>query len=60
MSCPSCGSHKLWDDDMWWGCKTCRFMSNSIQNHLHPRDVFNEGTPHEWPRNKKREPVDEN
>jgi hypothetical protein len=48
MSCPKCGSNNLWDDDMWWGCKDCSFMSNMVRNNLSPQDVFNRGTQHEW------------
>ncbi len=48
MSCPRCGSHDLWDDDLWWGCNRCDFMSNTVHNRLSKDDVFNAGTVHQW------------
>ena len=32
MPCPKCDSHKLWDDMLWWGCRMCDFMSNTVHN----------------------------
>ena len=26
MPCPHCGSHYLWDDNLAWGCRECRWM----------------------------------
>ncbi|MFP3746986.1 hypothetical protein SB816_28270 [Achromobacter sp. SIMBA_011] len=28
MSCPRCGSPRLWDDNFWWGCEDCGFATN--------------------------------
>ena len=26
--CPKCGGSEIWDDNLWWGCGTCDFMSD--------------------------------
>lgn len=25
MSCPRCGSTRIWDDNLWWGCDDCGY-----------------------------------
>lgn len=42
MPCPKCGSNKLWDDMMWWGCHVCNFMTNTIRNTYSSKDKWNE------------------
>ena len=27
MSCPRCGSHNLWDDNLWYGCNDCGYAA---------------------------------
>lgn len=27
MTCPRCGSHNLWDDNLWWGCDDCGYAA---------------------------------
>lgn len=43
MPCPRCGTHNLWDDNLWWGCygKDCGFMSDRIHNTSDRLDSFN-------------------
>jgi len=49
MPCPSCNGHNLWDDIMWWGCRTCNFMSNhdAQTDSIQPMSSTR-ATPHEW------------
>lgn len=29
MACPRCGSNKLWDDNLSWGCDSCGYMETA-------------------------------
>ena len=29
MTCPRCGSNRLWDDNLSWGCEDCGYMENA-------------------------------
>jgi hypothetical protein len=40
-SCPNCGSHDLWRDSNWEGCKKCRYVNGSftIVRVTRPKDL---------------------
>lgn len=41
MPCPKCGSHRLWDDNLAWGCRDCPwFTTGEVRNKIVPADHF--------------------
>lgn len=65
MPCPRCGSEKLWDDNLWWGCDDCGFASNGSGSSGGtfilakdkpglPRNLEDVRRLEEWRRNKPR------
>lgn len=47
MPCPRCRSHRIWDDNLAWGCCDCSFFTTGeIRNTGDTsRDVFHEPAP---------------
>lgn len=42
MPCPKCHSHRIWDDNLAWGCCDCDFFTTGeiVNRGNTSRDVF--------------------